>query len=59
MEFVESVKVLDPEGRTCTVFITKEEVNMILSVGINTLLAAGLISVTGKNEPPTEEGTMQ
>lgn len=46
MQFVESVKVTDPvSGRKCTVIISEDEITMLLTVGINTLLTQGLISL--------------
>jgi hypothetical protein len=51
MDVLESVIVRDPEsGKNLKVFMTDKEVQMILSVGINTLLAAGMLSLT--SAPP-------
>lgn len=64
MEFTESVKITEPHtGRRMVVHLTDNEVHMLCSVGINTLLAAGLLSVIQQEEgdavvQPTE-GTMQ
>lgn len=46
MEVSASVVVTDPvSGRMITVHVTEQEVNALLSVGINTLLAQGLIQL--------------
>lgn len=64
VEFTESVKITEPvSGRQMVVHLTDNEVHMLCSVGINTLLAAGLLSVIQQEEgdavvQPTD-GTMQ
>jgi hypothetical protein len=46
MEVSASVVVTDPvSGRMLTVHVTEQEINALLSVGINTLLAQGLIQL--------------
>ena len=51
MEFTEAVKVVEPKsGRICKVFLTDEEVIAILTIGVTTMMQAGLVSFTQQRD---------
>ena len=56
MEISESVMMKDPvSGRLCKVFMTEEEVRLVLNVGLHTLIQKGLMSIEIGEHPNTEK----